>query len=225
MVQAMLGFLVGIIIGFWAFFMYRDQVKPPSIKIPVPSRSPSGIADVLGESAGTFQLRPPKQSLRGVVKDLDGSVVISKRDELSGRQAVTGDTITDGESILTETDSVVTIAFAPLGAISLDPDSQISFVSTLPSSFLLEQHRGTVGYQVGDRQVITVRTQGIVFEVQGGDVILESNQIEEYVTVNVRTGVVKLAYLNAAQETQVHTVSKGETATIANAEFTLIEQE
>lgn len=225
MIQALLGFVVSIIIGFWAVLFYRDQVKPPSINTPVPSLAPSGSAQVQGESAGRFRLQPPKQSLRGVVRDLDGSVVISKRDESAGRQAASGDTITDGESILTEADSVVTIKFESLGTISLDQGSQISFATTLPSSFLLEQNRGTVGYQASADRVMTVRTQGIVFEVQGGDAVLESNQDEEYVTVEVLDGQVKLAYLDSTWETLVYTVDKGETATISNGEFTLAELE
>jgi hypothetical protein len=224
MIQLILGFLMSIVIGFWGVFIYRDQVQPPSIKAPVPSLVSSGSAQVQGESTGTFQLQPPKQSLRGVVKDLNGSVVISKRDESAGRQAVPGDTITDGESILTEADSEVALEFNTLGTISLDQDSQISFATTLPSSFLLEQNRGTVGYQVVAGQIMTVRTQGIVFEVQGGDAVLESNQEEEYVTVEVLGGQVKLAYLDANWETLVYIVTQGETATIINGEFSLEEQ-
>lgn len=225
MIYAFLGFIMSIVIGFWAVFIYRDQVKPPSIEQTLPSRALEGTVQVQGERSEPFRLQPPRQSLRGVIEAPDGSVVISKRDETSGRQAVPGDTITDGESILTEAESAIRIVFEQLGSIALNQNSQISFATTLPDSFLLEQNRGIVGYTTREGQVMTVRTQGIVFEVQEGDAILESNQEEGYVTVQVKEGQVKLAYLDASWETLVYTVKKGETATITNGEFSLVEEE
>jgi hypothetical protein len=167
----------------------------------------------------TFSLQPPTEALKGSVKSLKGEVKKTSYKDTKSHIAKINDEISQGESITTDATSSASIVFSQAVILSLAPSSQIAFPTLLPATFLLKQNSGVVHYQVLSRKGISVRVLHALLQLSEGVTTVSFNENE--VSVDTTAEHVTIGMTDTENNTHIHNLTKGETATISDEERTV----
>lgn len=154
----------------------------------------------------SFTLSPPSQAITASLSESAGVVEQFTREADDYQEATPGGAIRQGESIATK-DGSATITLGTLGTISMEEDSETSFVSLIPASLLLRQKSGTVTYEVNSTNSFSIRVSDALITLNGDATVAMDK-------ITVTKGTARLAQVDANNNTNVWDIIKGETVTL-----------
>jgi len=195
-------FIIFFILGFGGtLFLVNTQtsqeVTKPKAKTPI-------------ESTKFSIENPPSTSLHGDITLLSGEVKWQSRIASEASTITLKQQIKQGESLFTDTTGKVSIAFPDM-LFELSPDTTLNIIQTLPSSTVLEQPKGKIGYQTSSSTPLAIRTYPILTESLGGNFSISIDEDDGTIVISVESGSVAIAYNDSDTISTVHNVKKGET--------------
>lgn len=199
-------FLAGVL-GVLGFRMWEAQKIKGTTFIPQKS---------------SFTLKPPSESLTGEFVEIVGKVTKEARGEDEFEEIGEGDGIFDGEKVATGKLSRTTIRFEDFGAVALGPSSEVTFVNTLPLSFLVLQSTGETEYQLSSKKYpLSVRSLNMLFTQDIGISTITTDAEDKTITVKLLKGTGNIALVDLDNETHVWKIEKGERALIDDVKRTV----
>lgn len=165
----------------------------------------------------SFVLNLPSESLAGRLISVKGKVEKEPREKDKFEEVGVGEEVLQGEKLATGEKSRATVEFPDFIRISLAADSEVDFVSLLPSNFLVHQTLGEVNWKVlQENEPVSVRSLHVLFTFPSGEskVVVEGEKIE----VKVLSGEAKFALVNLDNKTHVWELKSGQEALIDNSQ-------
>lgn len=198
-----LAFFIGIII----FFTFRIwQVKKAAKVIFTPYKS-------------SFELAPPKEALKGKLVTIKGEVKKESRDDDEFKEVEEDEEVLSGEKLATGEKSEAEVAFENFVKMSLGPDTEVSFVSLIPASFLIRQSRGTVTYEILKKKAtISIRSLSVLFQQTDGLSQITTDTKKGEISIEQLKDRGKIAMVDKENKTQVWEIEEGQEAVIDNEE-------
>lgn len=161
----------------------------------------------------SFSLQPPSEALTGRLIEAVGEVKKEPREDEEFKETEKGEQILDGEKLATGGKSKTVVEFPNFAKVSLASNSEVAFVSLLPSSFVVSQSLGSVTYELlQDDNPISVRSLHALLSFNSGE--SEVTVKEEEIIVKVSSGQAKLALVDLENKTHVWQLEKGQKALI-----------
>ena len=151
---------------------------------------------------------PPSESQVGQIATLSGSVAWESRTSNIAVTITVPQKIQQGEELDTLANGKATIDFKNAVSISVDPNSQVGIIQTLPANLVFDQKQGLVTYTKEGDLPISVRTFDLLTNVDGSAIFSNDPKTFE-VEVTVSSGSAKAAYDDLNYNTHVVTVEKG----------------
>jgi len=207
--------LFAFLIGFGGVFGFQfiriQQAGTKEIASPITSQP---------APEPTLALRPPSEALSGMLTVISGHAQKFSHDETEYREASMGAEILLGESIATNANSSATAEVAGIVRANLGPTAELVFANMFPENFLLQQKNGKIEYMA--TRPVSIRALHALVSMEPGDVVLTI--IDADMSVDVKSGSVKLAVVDTDNNTQVYTLTTGQRANIDDEarEVTLI---
>jgi len=153
---------------------------------------------------------PPSQSLQGAITALSGEVVWQSRTATEPAKITKLRQVRQGEEIKTLDTGQTTIVFSDIADITVYPKTDINIIQTLPSNILIGQNNGAADYKKLDGNPLTIRSQNLLIKINQGEIMISVDENKPYITVNVITGSVSVAYNDINFITKLIAVSSGE---------------
>ncbi|MCR4330005.1 MAG: hypothetical protein NUV65_05695 [Candidatus Roizmanbacteria bacterium] len=206
MMKNVLLFFLALVIGisgYWFSIQYvQSTIKTPST---LPRSIPTEII--------SYSIKnPPSEALMGTMSSLIGEIQIETRDATEPAKLKNAQSVMQGERVLSAEKGSVRITYGIDTTILLDNDTDVSFTQTLPISIVITQNKGTVTYsQNTDTFPLSVRVRNLLVRLVSGSVTISLEDSDPLIRVVVHGGSVKIAYNNNSFESQVNTLSKGDT--------------
>lgn len=158
-----------------------------------------------------FTLNPPARALSGEIIQLEDGVMVETRDSDDPLQLELTHSLLEGEQLQTHQGSV-TMQFTPDFQIDLVPETTLSFSSTDPAHFLLNQSEGTATYTLTPAlSPVSVRTLHALFQFESGKYTLTIDPQSELIRLEIASGSGQIGYLDSENMTQVKTFSSEQT--------------
>ena len=165
----------------------------------------------------SFSLQPPSEALTGKLIEVKGEVKKESRNDEEFQEVEEGKEILDGEKLATRKDSKAVIEFPGFAEVTLDSDSETTFVNLIPSGFLISQSLGSVTYKLWqDNTPLSVRSLYALLTIDSGE--SEVMVKEEEISIKILSGKAKLALVDLENETHIWKLEEGQKALIDNAE-------
>lgn len=155
----------------------------------------------------TFKLEPPVTALIG---ELSTSGVVKKygREDEDFHMIEQGN-ILQGERIRTENNAKADINFERFAKINLNEDSEVGFINTNSTEFLIKQISGKVGYQIDNTgKTLSIRDGIILVSLTSGKVIIVNNSEKNQIKISIG-GDIKIALIDSNNKTKIWNFSQG----------------
>ena len=197
-------FLVGII----GFFLYRIYQVEKALSIPfIPKDS-------------HITLVPPSSALIGKIVQMNGEVKRQARDKEEFEKITDSSDILQGESVRTLRNSRVTIEFTDFASIILSQNSQLDLINLIPDNFLFQQSIGNINFKVSPGKTFSNRILHSLISISDGETIISND--EDSVTIQVKSGRAKVAFVDLDNQTQVFELATGDKALIDDTQRRLV---
>lgn len=185
--------------GLTGFFGYRLwQVKQMNDEPFIPRKD-------------SFDLKPPKEALKGKIATVSGEVKIKSRGNNEFKKMENFEQILQGERLVTLSDGYVTVLFDNFAKVSLMPSTEIAFVSLIPSRFLINQVSGMASYQlINDSESLAIRSLHSLFELEDGEALITTDVDKGLINIVLKRGTGKIALVDLENKTQVWQIKKGQ---------------
>lgn len=139
--------------------------------------------------------KAPLQSLSGYISTLSGTVLWESRIATEPAVITMPRQIQQGEEIDTKEDGSTTILFNTVGSILIQPNTQLQFIQTLPTSLVVSQNSGTVTYNLtSTSQPFSVKSLSLITQISNGVSSIKVDQSNSRVTITVLSGFVTAAF-------------------------------
>jgi len=195
MIKNVLIFFTLFIIGFTGIIAFRIIQVRKSETNPYQTEKSS------------FKLQPPLLASEGKISSLSGVVRKFGRDD-DDFHTIENGVILQGERLRTEKDSRVTVDFES-AQIILDGESEVGFVDTIPSEFLIKQVSGKVVYKAKKTgNTVSIRDNIILVSLSSGQVTIANDNDRNRIKISIN-GEVKVAFVNKDNKTKVWDFRKG----------------
>ena len=153
---------------------------------------------------------PPSQSLQGAITFLSGEVEWQSRTATEPAKITKPRQVQQGEEVKTLDSGQLTIVFPEIAGITVYPKTEIDIIQTLPTNILIGQNSGTADYKKLDNNSLSVRSQNLLIKINQGEIMISVDENKPYITANVITGSVTVAYNDMNFITKLIAVSSGE---------------
>ena len=160
----------------------------------------------------SFTFKPPAQAKSGILTETRGKVEKLSRDDNDYYAASPGAQILIGESVATKVDSHASVTVEDLVTTVLESNAELVFANLFPENTVLQQKSGTVRYDVSKDRNIAVRALHALISIISGTTTV--TVIGTNTKVSVITGFVKVALVDADNNTHVYGLQTGERAVI-----------
>lgn len=151
----------------------------------------------------------PSKSLKAAIKSFSGEALWESRIATQPAQLTHTILIQQGEKLSTGKDGKITLSFTAADDITINPDSDLSIVQTLPSHIVLEQTHGTVNYANSDDSTLSIRTLHILTIVTQATMTIAVDDSTHDIVISVEKGNVTLAYNNKDNISTLINLSQG----------------
>ena len=195
-------FLVFFSIGFGSIFFYTKQT----------TQKKAEVRKVLASKSAFSMENAPKNSITGEITSLSGDVTWESRVATEPAVLVSNTKIQQGEILYTGPTGALTVTFPSLGEVRLSPNTEVSIMQALATSFVLSQPTGTVTYTSEETTPISIRSLHMLANITG-NAVMTVDDLYGVITISVTDGDVTIAYNNTENISQVEIISKEETAT------------
>jgi hypothetical protein len=200
--------LVGILLFFAARITYVHIKKAQAIFIP--------------QTVHTVIL-PPKGALQAMVTTLQGAVKKEGRDDTDFHAISNPTSLREGESLSTGQDGSSTIMFENTINLLLQNNTELDFLTGLPSALVVRQPQGTITYTVTKTiEPFSVRSLGLLIQLTNqSTVIIDTDSVGQTVDITVNNGTATVAYSDVNDNIQVKKLTEGQEVLFDNTKFTL----
>ncbi len=198
-------FILAAVLGSLAAYLY--------IKQPVGLAGITTAQFIIKHTLKPSPFNPeiaPSDSMKGKIATYSGVVKWQSRVATEAAQIKLPDFIQQGETLETGDFGRTTVKFPGVSRIILFSQTKLDFAQTLPANIVLVQGKGKVEYQkLGDKD-ISVRALHLLIEQLWGNVVVSMSKDDPTMTVDVRSGAVKIAYNDSQNISREETVNTGQ---------------
>lgn len=154
--------------------------------------------------------KAPSESIKGNITSLSGNVGWQSRIATEPAQIISFPELQQGEAVETKDNGKMTLQFGNILASNLSPNTFLNFIQTLPTQFVIDQSKGKTEYVKLGETPLTVRSFGLLINIESGNVVVSINDKLGVMTSTVKKGSITAAYNDPKQETaNVLTVNEG----------------
>lgn len=198
--------IIFFLLGFVAVFAYF-YIRTQNISLPVVSTNSPIAKD-------EFSLDlPPKESLSGEIVTMTGDIFWESRVASTPALIVKPVPVEQGEDIQTGDNGKTKIDFPKGVSVTMSPQSEISFVQTLPKNFVFEQKSGQSSYITQGEVPLSIRISHLLILLSNGQMDVSIDKLTGKINASVKKGEAKAGYNDRQNVSQVETISFGKTFT------------
>lgn len=199
--------LTGSILSGLLLVLVASNLKAPQKEQPLVNPTSSSPLTQIKFSVENA----PKDSLKVQVSTMSGKILYQDRVATEPAEVKTLKEVQQGETLVT--DQTGSLKAQILGQLNLDisPKSVLEFTQTLPSNIVLTQNKGQVEYLRSGSDPVSIRSNDLLIEMDGTDLIITVNDDQSRITVEATKGPVKVGYNDASQLSTVKSISEGDT--------------
>lgn len=194
-----IGFLVGVA-AVSGFTILKTQEQPP--ETVVKERRPTS----------SFSIEPaPSESIKGTISDRRGELLWESR--MATEPATLSDNvlIQQGERLVTKDSGSVQIDFPRLGSISLNENTDLSFIQTLPVNFVVNQTKGFVEYEIVGDVPLSIRIRSAILTKDNGNIEVTVTEGDSLIRISPLTGTATIGFNDLEYVSRVFELREGET--------------
>ena len=161
----------------------------------------------------TVTLNPPKGAVTATITNITGMVKKQGRHDEKFQPITKDTTLLEGESVALELGST-TVQFDASVSADLTSYSQLDFVTALPNNMVVRQPNGQITYTVtGSIPPFSIRALGLLVQCSDSATVTVTTDAKgQSVQVSARRGKATLAYSDSNDDTQVVTLTQGQSA-------------
>lgn len=149
----------------------------------------------------------PTDSLIGKISSFSGNVAWQSRTAPIANLINSNIDLRQGEELITQGNGKAYFQFPKILDISMQENSDLSIIQTLPANFVFEQKQGDVTYtKINGTTPVSVRGFDLLIEVNGS-VEISMDVKTSKVFVNVSSGTATAAYTDNQNNTQTVTIN------------------
>jgi hypothetical protein len=190
--------ILGSIFAFF-FLQFSPKSLTLSYSVPTPVSIPFKFYPEI----------PPKESLVGQVSTVSGEILWKSRTATQSSLLENISEIKQGESLVTKSDSRISVRVKDILALQIFPDSEIAFIQTLPQNIVLHQKTGMVFYNRLGSVPVSVRSLHLLTNIDGSDLLVTVDSDQKIIYLDLYSGTVTLAYNDLNYVTTSRTFSSG----------------
>lgn len=153
---------------------------------------------------------PPPESIKGQITNLIGEVEWQSRAATEFEEITEPQQILQGEIVATK-DGTVDISFNEDMLFSLQEDSELEFVQTLPDKLVLVHRNGTINYENNTSAPLSIRSSSLIALLSNGSMEITRDNEEQQIIITAIQGTVQIAYNNADFISQIVNLEEDET--------------
>lgn len=150
----------------------------------------------------------PKESIRGVIESMTGEIKWQSRIATEASNLTKPVPIQQGETLQSEDDGKISIAYENSGSFTLSPNSKIEIIQTLPVNFVFDQKKGTITYEGNQKTPFSIRSFHLITKINEGTIEINVDDIKHIIEINVINGSATLGYNNLDYESKVIMLEK-----------------
>lgn len=194
------------IIGFY-FYQAKTQEKGGLISpVTTIDYSPSGKPVIFSlENA-------PSETLRGEISNMTGKISWQSRTATQAAEISAVQTIQQGEKLITQENSTLTLGFDGACRLVLGADTEIAIIQTLPDNIVFEQIKGTVEYNKTGNYPISIRSGNLLAE-NNGNITVSIDPEKPIIKLKLTSGQAALAYNDLDYLSHKQTIKANQTFT------------
>ncbi|MCR4326059.1 MAG: hypothetical protein NUV52_00185 [Candidatus Roizmanbacteria bacterium] len=201
--------VLAIAAGLGAVYWYQTQTIPSKTVTATPSKPPTTPSPTL------FTVNdPPTESISGNLDTFLGDVTWEPREATHSSPISSRAVIRQGDYIETGDDGTASITFPIIGTLSMEPNTQVQIVQTLPANAVLLHRTGTAVYERTGETPITVRALSLLVDLEEESIVrITVDEEEGSVLVLAEQGNSVAAYNDADFETVKLMLEEGQELT------------
>lgn len=162
-------------------------------------------------SVSSFSMEDaPSDALKGKIASMSGEVLWQSRVASEPARLDQPQEILQGENIVTRNTGSVALNFNDAAIITIDPDSELDIVQTLPANLVMTQKSGSILYQKPGIVPVSVKTGGLLVNQEEGTMRITFDVQQATVTVNVTEGKARVAHTDEEDTSVVREVTSGD---------------
>lgn len=206
--KAALYFLLFVTGGFAAFwsYVYVHQVRPATdhtTTSPVPETTPTPTPTAFSvENA-------PSYSLRGTITEMNDGIWWVSRTATEASQLTSRIMVQQGDTLIASDSGDITVSFGDVVVLTMEEDSMVDIVQTLPVDVVFGQRRGAAEY-TSNTSPVSVRSLRLLVTQTDGAMRVQVDEDTHTITVEVERGNARAAYNDADFVSQIVRIEEGE---------------
>lgn len=194
--------LVGILVMFLVPTLTTQKPEKPLVNPTSSSPIPESKFSI--ENA-------PTDSLKVQVSTMSGKILYQDRVATEPAEVKTLKEVQQGETLVTDQTGSLKAQIPGQLNLNIFPKTELEFTQTLPSNIVLTQNKGQVEYLRPGSDPVSIRSNDLLIEMDGTDLVITVNDDQSRITVEATKGPVKVGYNDASQLSTVKSISEGDT--------------
>jgi len=191
-------FFIGVAAVFgYSFFRTQNIQHTPIIEKQTP--------------APTFSTElPPSQSLKGLIASRSGQLLWQSRIATAPAELKDNVQIQQGERLITEDKSSVTVNFNQVCSMMLSENADLSFIQTLPVDLVVEQKKGKIEYAVNGNTPLSIRIRNALITKISGILEITITDNDPIISISTIQGTAQIGFNDLDYVSQVFTLRQGQ---------------
>ncbi|MCL5003677.1 MAG: hypothetical protein M1352_00195 [Patescibacteria group bacterium] len=154
----------------------------------------------------------PLESQKAQITALFGGVFWQSRTASQAAEIKSPVSLAQGEEISTGDNGGVTILFPAGQTVSLEADTKVNLIQTLPKNLVFEQSLGSAIYLNTEVEPISIKAASLLTTLALGKIKISVSPSLPQIIIAVQDGQATAAYNNQQNVTQVKKINPGQTA-------------
>lgn len=179
-------FISTLIVGFSGIFAYHYLTYHPDKGIP-------DLVQTIQKQVFSID-NPPSESLKGEITQMSGNVEWEPRTATQASELKIGTLIQQGEFVQTNETGSVSLQFGSVVNVKMDPETQVSFVQTLPQSFVMSIASGSAEFIKTTGSQVSVRSYHLLIRQNDGQMSVGVDTDNGLTNINLISGSITVAY-------------------------------
>ncbi len=200
--------LVGSVLSGVLIMVIASNLTAPKTEKPL--IEPTTSQGSLIQSSFSLE-KAPSESLKAQISAISGKILYQSRVATEPVEVKSLDVIQQGEKIVTDQTGEVKARIPGQLSVSLSPKSDLEFTQTLPQNIVLSQDKGQVEYLRTGQDPVSIRSNDLLVEMDGSDLIISINDGQSRISVESLKGNTKIGYNDANEVSTVKNLSEGDT--------------
>ena len=136
----------------------------------------------------------PSESIRGSIKQMTGEVFWQSRTATESSQINSLISLQQGEEIQTKENGNLTMEFPNVTNMVIAPKTQIDFVQTLPTEFVMSIASGSANFKKLNETPVSIRSYHLLVRQNSGEIGINVDTEKGFTNLNIISGSVTVAY-------------------------------